>query len=84
MGVGLDAAWAYRFSATIGDVIYDGGLIDDGIPGTNKAQYETSMQRRLTLDLSTVLPGHGPTLSGEQAHTIATDYLATATHRPNH
>lgn len=67
-----------------GDVIYDGGLIDDGIPGTSKAQYLTSMERLLTLNLAKVLPGHGPTLSGEQAQAIAAGYLAQASGRPTH
>lgn len=61
-----------------GDVIYDGGLIDDVLPGTDRRQYVDSMRRLASLDLRQVFPGHGPTLSGDDAYKIVSDYVADA------
>lgn len=58
-----------------GDVIYDGELVDEGLPGTDRTAYAASMRRIAALDLRVVYPGHGAPLTGERAHRIAEDYL---------
>ncbi|RQR32500.1 MULTISPECIES: MBL fold metallo-hydrolase [unclassified Burkholderia] len=58
-----------------GDVIYDGGLVDD-LPCSCKSLYRDTMHRLLDMDLDIVYGGHGATMTGERMKKIASIYLA--------
>jgi len=58
-----------------GDVIYDGGLVDD-LPCSCRSQYRDTMRRLLDMDLDIVYGGHGAPMTGEKMKQIASAYLA--------
>lgn len=64
-----------------GDVIYDGGLVDD-LPCSCKSQYRESMRRLLEMDLDIVYGGHGAPMTGERMKQIASAYLAEQAKKP--
>lgn len=57
-----------------GDAIYDGPLLDD-LPGSDVAAYRRTMERLLTLPVSTVHAGHDPSFGRERLAEIARAYL---------
>lgn len=72
-GIGLlDERNGLLFS---GDAIYDGGLVDD-LPGSDPAVYAATMERLLSLDVSTVHGGHGDAMSRDRMRDIAASYLS--------
>jgi glyoxylase-like metal-dependent hydrolase (beta-lactamase superfamily II) len=78
--VGLfEAATGSLFS---GDVIYEGGLIDNCL-GSDVGRYRTTMRRILRQPIELAFPGHGPTLSQAELRVIADDYLR-ATRQDGH
>ncbi|MFI5912964.1 MBL fold metallo-hydrolase [Dactylosporangium sp. NPDC051541] len=58
-----------------GDVIYEGGLIDD-LPNSDVPDYRRSMRVLAALDVSVVHPGHGPSFDRARLHRLAANYLA--------
>lgn len=58
-----------------GDVIYDGGLLDE-IHGSDIPQYVESMRRLLTLEVDVVFAGHDKIMAGERMREIARGYIA--------
>ncbi|NMM08829.1 MAG: MBL fold metallo-hydrolase [Polaromonas sp.] len=70
--IGLwEAATGLLFS---GDAIYDGPLLDE-IPGADIAVYRHTMERLLTLPVSTVHGGHDGSFGAERLAQIAQAYL---------
>lgn len=63
-----------------GDVLYEGGLIDDCV-GSDRAAYRTTMRRLIDLDLERALPGHGRALPRDDVRAIASGYLAATDDR---
>ncbi|MEV4141385.1 MBL fold metallo-hydrolase [Dactylosporangium sp. NPDC049742] len=59
-----------------GDIVYDGGLIDD-LPNSDVAAYRHSMQFLTDLDVSVVHPGHGRSFDRTRLHQLAQAYLAS-------
>ncbi|WP_426504027.1 MBL fold metallo-hydrolase [Dactylosporangium sp. McL0621] len=57
-----------------GDVVYDGGLIDD-LPNSDVAAYRRSMELLAGLDVSVVHPGHGPSFDRARLRELAAAYL---------
>ncbi|MEU7866942.1 MBL fold metallo-hydrolase [Dactylosporangium sp. NPDC049140] len=57
-----------------GDVVYDGGLIDD-LPNSDVAAYRRSMELLAGLDVSVVHPGHGPSFDRARLRELAEAYL---------
>ncbi|GAA1874876.1 MBL fold metallo-hydrolase [Asanoa iriomotensis] len=57
-----------------GDIIYDGGLIDD-LPNSNVAAYRRSMEFLADLDVSVVHPGHGHSFDRARLRQLAEAYL---------
>ncbi|MEU0561321.1 MBL fold metallo-hydrolase [Dactylosporangium sp. NPDC006015] len=57
-----------------GDVIYDGGLIDD-LPNSDVAAYRRSMELLADLDVSVVHPGHGRSFDRTRLQQLAGAYL---------
>jgi glyoxylase-like metal-dependent hydrolase (beta-lactamase superfamily II) len=57
-----------------GDVVYDGGLIDD-LPNSDVASYRRSMEFLAGLDVSVVHPGHGHSFDRTRLRQVAEAYL---------
>ncbi|MFD5462836.1 MBL fold metallo-hydrolase [Kitasatospora sp. NPDC127059] len=57
-----------------GDVVYDGGLIDD-LPDSDVPAYRRSMERLAELDVSVVHPGHGRSFDRPRLRELADSYL---------
>ncbi|GAB3842537.1 MBL fold metallo-hydrolase [Dactylosporangium cerinum] len=57
-----------------GDIIYDGGLIDD-LPNSDVPAYRRSMQFLADLDVSVVHPGHGRSFDRTRLRQLAETYL---------
>lgn len=57
-----------------GDVVYEGGLIDD-LPDSDVAAYRRSMTVLAGLDVAVVHPGHGPSFGRARLHQLARTYL---------
>lgn len=57
-----------------GDIVYDGGLIDD-LPNSDVAAYRRSMQFLADLDVSVVHPGHGHSFDRTRLRQLAEAYL---------
>ncbi len=57
-----------------GDVIYEGGLIDD-LPNSDVSAYRRSIQVLAELDVSLVHPGHGPSFNRTRLRQLAQAYL---------
>ncbi|GAA3247850.1 MBL fold metallo-hydrolase [Dactylosporangium siamense] len=57
-----------------GDIIYDGGLIDD-LPNSDVTAYRRSMQFLADLDVSVVHPGHGRSFDRTRLRRLAETYL---------
>jgi glyoxylase-like metal-dependent hydrolase (beta-lactamase superfamily II) len=57
-----------------GDIIYDGGLIDD-LPNSDVAAYRRSMEFLADLDVSVVHPGHGHSFDRARLRQLAEKYL---------
>lgn len=71
-GIALyEAATQTLFS---GDIVYDGPLIEDTYH-SNAADYVSSMERLLAMDIRTVHGGHFPSFGRERLHKIITDWL---------
>lgn len=62
-----------------GDVVYDGGLIDD-LPDSDVAAYRRSMAFLAGLDVSVVHPGHGPSFDRARLRQLAEAYLSRSRH----
>jgi glyoxylase-like metal-dependent hydrolase (beta-lactamase superfamily II) len=58
-----------------GDVLYEGGLIDD-CAGADPVAYRATMIEILDLPVTTTFPGHGPVLDRQQTRQVAIDYLS--------
>lgn len=61
-----------------GDIVYDGGLIDD-LPNSDVAAYLRSMEFLSGLDVSVVHPGHGHSFDRVRLHQLAETYLRKRT-----
>ena len=57
-----------------GDVVYDGGLIDN-LPNSDVAAYRRSMEFLADLDVSVVHPGHGHSFGRTRLRRLAQTYL---------
>ncbi|NMO53755.1 MBL fold metallo-hydrolase [Actinoplanes sp. TBRC 11911] len=57
-----------------GDIIYDGGLIDD-LPNSDVADYRRTMEFLTGLDVAVVHPGHGPSFDRTRVRQLAEAYL---------
>jgi len=57
-----------------GDVVYEGGLIDD-LPNSDVAAYRRSMEFLADLDVSVVRPGHGRSFDRTRLRQLAEAYL---------
>ncbi|MEU4238884.1 MBL fold metallo-hydrolase [Actinoplanes sp. NPDC026619] len=57
-----------------GDIIYDGGLIDD-LPNSDVPAYRRSMEFLAGLDVSVVHPGHGHSFDRARLRQLAQAYL---------
>lgn len=57
-----------------GDVIYEGGLLDD-MHGADIPAYVETMRRLLDLDIAEVRAGHGDPFDGARMREIASDYI---------
>ena len=58
-----------------GDAIYDGPLIDEGIPGTDIRAYVATMRRLEQVPVAIVHPGHYESFDQGRMREIAADYL---------
>ncbi len=57
-----------------GDAIYDGPLLDE-LPGSNIADYVTTMERLRSLDIGVAHGGHGPSMSPARFVELVENYL---------
>jgi glyoxylase-like metal-dependent hydrolase (beta-lactamase superfamily II) len=74
---GQIAVWeASRGTFFAADVIYDGPIVDAGLPGTSIPDYIKSMRRLRELPVEVVHPGHYGSFGRERMIELADEYLA--------
>lgn len=74
---GQIALWeAARGTFFAADVIYDGPIVDEGLPGTSIPDYIESMRRLRELPVEVVHPGHYGSFGRERMVELADEYLA--------
>jgi glyoxylase-like metal-dependent hydrolase (beta-lactamase superfamily II) len=61
-----------------GDVVYEGGLLDE-LVGSSVTNYVATMQRLRDIPARRTYAGHGPVLNAEEVGAIVDGYLATRT-----
>jgi glyoxylase-like metal-dependent hydrolase (beta-lactamase superfamily II) len=70
------ALWEQKTGILLsGDIIYDGPLIDDTYHA-DLADYETSLQKLITLPTSIIHGGHFPSFGPTRLHQLIREYLA--------
>ena len=59
--------WSLRRAIFTGDLIFKGGIGRTDLPGGNERELKNSINRMAALPAFHLLPGHGETVSGEEA-----------------